>query len=419
MSKKQLLKVQGYLSWLCADTSTQLLGALRNFIIPLICLNLTGNPIYAGFVAAAGVLAEGIFDFIGGIHADKWNRIKILVYSSIAGLLVAGSLFFFELFFDISFAILLIANIFMGARSGYSSSSSTATLVDIVPEERLGTALSANQTRDAAVSLTGGPVGGILLNFGTIFAYSTLFILEIISLLSSILLRKKIFDKSFQPNPETSISSWNNILIGFRWIFTTKGVSTTLIGSVIVSFSISAFMITNIYSMQLQGENYQKIGLFSASLGAGMLIGSLVSSYLINRFRPKIIISSSFLLILIQIILNSLIESYYAHTISAFLIFFLVPSINVILMSYLILLVPDEIMGRVNSAASLINLGSSSLSPIFVGFILYYVSRPVVLIWCSLLILIAAIFTMKNTHLMGMPCQKDWAKYLVSSPPSK
>lgn len=414
MGEKNLLKIQGYAPWLCGDTSAQLLGSVKNFVFPLVCLTLTGSPVQAGLVATSGIISEGIFDFIGGLHADKRNRVGILLFSSIFGLFISGFLLFWEIIFhNVLFVILLLVNILISARLGYSSSASTSALVDIVPDKKLGAALSANQVRDSSISLAGGPLGGILLACGLNIVYLFMFLLESLATVFNMVLFRK-HGKEYINNSGVSEeeSGWKNIFAGFRWILSSKGISFTLISSTLVSFSVSSFITVNIYSMQIGEKSYQEIGFFSTSVGAGMLLGSLVSNLILNRFNFRAISVSVFLLIGAQLFLSALVDSYYVNIINSFLIFLLIPSLNVGLMTYLILLVPGNLMGRVNSAASLINLSSSSLSPLFAGLVLYFFSRSLVLICCFILVVLALGFALMNKQLMGMPRQENWSSYL-------
>lgn len=414
MAADKIFSIPGYSPWLASDTSTQVLGSIRSFVFPIICLSVTGSPIYAGFVGAAGVLAEAVFNFIGGFSADKRDRIKIMFYASIFGVFVSAILLVFSHYENQgSFIVLLVFNVLLGARCGYSSSASTAALVDIVPENRIGSALSANQARDASVTLLGAPLAGALLGFGYGVVYSVFLILETISLIFNFIIIKvlKIETAPSESQGKDDLSG-RGIGAGFAWIFSTKGIALTLAGASLSSFIVSTYAASIIYTLQMGGEDYQKIGIFSASIGAGMLLGSMLASYLVAKLRVKFVLVSIFCLVSSQMFINILYGQYYIYLITSFLIFLLVPAVNVILMSYILIKVPNAILGRVNSAASLINLGVATLPPLFVGYMLAYSAHRTVMIVCLALTFLAFTLIFANRQLAKMPQQENWANYL-------
>lgn len=414
MARGKLFSIKGYSPWLMSDTSTQVLGSIRSFVFPIICLGITGNPIQAGFVGATGVLAEAIFDFIGGHRADKRDRIKIMLHASIFGVFVSIVLLIFNHYENQgSFIALLVFNALLGARCGYSSSASTAALVNIVPESHIGSALSANQARDASVTLLGAPLAGTLLGFGYGIVYSFFLILETIALVFNFIIIKilKIETLPSDSQGQEHISE-KGIGAGFSWICSTKGIALTLAGSSLVSFIVSTYSVSIIYTLQMNGEYYQKIGIFSASIGCGMLLGSVLANYMVAKLRVKFILLSIFFLMSSQIFFNILCGQYYVYLITSFLIFLLVPAVNVILMSYILIKVPNTLLGRVNSAASLINLGVVALPPLFVGYMLAYSNHRAVMIACLALTFLAFTLIFANRQLAKMPQQEKWADYL-------
>ncbi len=155
-----------YLLWLVSDTSKGLAAALFGFAIPLLALIVTDDPALAGIIAGAGLVARLLATLVGGILADRHRRIVLMLVGSLLG--VGLSLAFTVLAWTdaLTFSVLLVIDVLLAARNGLFDVAGESALKEIVPDEAMGRAQAANQGRDAALQLAGGPLGGLLLGVG-------------------------------------------------------------------------------------------------------------------------------------------------------------------------------------------------------------------------------------------------------------
>lgn len=413
MSKDTIFKNKKYNYWFLGDTSTALAIALRNFGVSMITLMLTNDTRQAGLVASLGIFTQALFSLVGGVYADRKNRFKILLYAALVGLIV--SLIWFATFFiDLSNPTLFLIpiNIALGIRYGFSESSSTASLVDIVPEDKLGKALAANQARDSTISLTGAPIGGVLMTLGAQFLCLALIILETLNLIAYKVLGKSSKNKTSAPSTEDAQSFIQDSLKGARWIFSNSDILRALISSTLFSLGVSGLLVTIIYSLQQEGESYALIGLVSASIGVGTFLGSFLTSLLISRYAGgKLIIFAGSLITFFILSLTS-IHVVPLIMLALSLIFILVPVYNVVLMSYLLLKVPNNMLGKVNSSALLLNLGATSLPPLLVGVLLQSYGKNALILVSAMLAAGSLINIIFTHHIRKIPRQELWGKYI-------
>lgn len=155
-----------YLTWLVSDTSKGLAASLFGFAIPLLALIVTNDPAQAGIIGGAGMVARLLTTLAGGILADRHPRILLMLIGSLIGVLLSGSFVLLAVADALTFGTLLVIDVLLAARTGLFDVAGESAIKEIVPAEAMGRAQAANQGRDAALQLAGGPLGGLLLGVG-------------------------------------------------------------------------------------------------------------------------------------------------------------------------------------------------------------------------------------------------------------
>ena len=155
-----------YMTWLVSDTSKGLAATLFAFAIPLLALIVTDDPAQAGIIGGAGMIARLATTLVGGVLADRHRRILLMLTGSLVGIVLAGAFTLLAIADALTFGTLLAANVLLAARSGLFDVAGESAIKEIVPDDAMGRAQAANQGRDAALQLAGGPLGGLLLGVG-------------------------------------------------------------------------------------------------------------------------------------------------------------------------------------------------------------------------------------------------------------
>ncbi|MGB3376896.1 MAG: MFS transporter, partial [Microbacterium sp.] len=152
-----------YLLWLTSDTGKGLAMTLFSFAVPLLALVITNDPAKAGIIAAVGTVVRLLATLAGGVLADRHRRIVMMALGAGIAVICAGAFTAMALAGGVDFVSLLLFEVLLAGVGGLFSPAGEAALKDIVPEQMMGRAQAANQGRDAALQLAGGPIGGMLL----------------------------------------------------------------------------------------------------------------------------------------------------------------------------------------------------------------------------------------------------------------
>ena len=115
---------------------------------------VTDDPVKAGVIGAAGVGTRVVASLVGGVLADRHNRVRMMLAGAAVGLVIA-LLFTWAATGALTFVALLGLNVAMAARNGLFGGATQAALKDIVPADALGRAQASNQGRDAVIALAG------------------------------------------------------------------------------------------------------------------------------------------------------------------------------------------------------------------------------------------------------------------------
>lgn len=409
-SSYRLSRDRRYFTWLTSDFMTGLAGALAGFAVPLIALAVTGSPGQAGVIGAVGLVVRLISIMVGGVLADRHDRVRLMMWGSALGLVLALGLVAFAVTGSLSFVSLLALNVFLAVRLGVFGSAAEAVVKDIVPAEGIGRAQAANQGRDAALSLAGGPIGGILLAVGAWLVGAVMAACQVIALLMAFVLRRSVprgMPDAGRPAGK-SASAWTDAKEGVLWLFRREDLRGVAIISTVINLGFNAGLTTVIYALQLEGSSPQTIGGLTAAIGAVMLVGAAVSPMIVTRARAGAVAITGLVLAALGMLLLPLVSSIPAivGVLAAGVV--LLPALNAGLMGYMMVATPSELLGRVTSAAGVMAMGAMPLAPLIAGFGLEWIGRTGTLFIAGAICVVAVGMTLAARPLRALPKEADW-----------
>lgn len=412
-----------YLVWLTSDTTSALGAALQSFAIPLLALYITGSPAQAGIIAAIGQVGRILATVPGGVIADRHDRRRLMIIGGAIGAALGSALTGFQLTGLLSFWSLTILHVLLCVRSGLFGSVSNAALKAVVDERNLGSALAANQGRDAVITLSGGPVGGVLLALSQAAPLAAISASHLIASISAWLIRADLRPTpGHPPNPEDSATAsgatkprmFSGFLHeageGFSWLFRRRELRGVLLISTILNLGVNAAVTSVVFSLQQRGEAPVTIGLVSAAIGLGMLTGSLAAPALLNRFATGPLVCAGLVLLSAAIAVlpfvssvPGIITALAAATLGA-------PAINAGLGGYFMAAVPTQLLGRANSASDLLAMGAVPLAPLIAGFGYVAWGWQGLLLLCAGICALATMLALSNRRLRSLPGPAGWAE---------
>lgn len=433
-----------YLTWLVSDTSKGLAGALFGFAIPLLALIVTNDPAQAGIIGGVGMAARLLTTLAGGVLADRHRRIALMLLGSLIGIVLAGGFTLLALGDALTFGSLLVVDVLLAARSGLFDVAGESAIKEIVPDDAMGRAQAANQGRDAALQLAGGPLGGLLLGVGGWLVGVVMTLCHVIAALTAWMLgrqarRAGVVDAGENPDhlraaqrvepehaagtadglsfgtstapPAAKPNAWKELREGFGWLLSRPDLGGVLLITTVINLGFNATITTIIYALQQDGHSELLIGTLSASIGAVMLAGAVVAPLLIPRIKAGVLAIAGLSVISAGAIVLSMVTDPLIIAVVLGVSVLLVPALNAGMMGYFMVATPSHLLGRANSAAGVLGMGAMPLAPLIAGFGLAWIGREWTILVCAALCLVAVAMALGNRALRALPVESRWAEH--------
>lgn len=416
----RLLRNTRYLTWLVSDTSKGLAASLFGFAIPLLALIVTNDPAQAGIIGGAGMIARLLMTLAGGVLADRHRRIALMILGSLIGIVLAGGFTLLALGDAMTFGSLLVIDVLLAARSGLFDVAGESAIKEIVPDDAMGRAQAANQGRDAALQLAGGPLGGLLLGVGGWLVGLVMTLCHAVAAVTAWMLgrqarRAGVVDAGADEDvvlPETAKpNAWAELREGFSWLLSRPDLGGVLLITTVINLGFNTTITTIIYALQQDGYSELLIGTLSASIGAVMLVGAVCAPLLVPRIKAGILTIAGLSVVSVGAIVLSMVTEPWAIAVVLGASVLLVPALNAGMMGYFMVATPSHLLGRANSAAGVLGMGAMPLAPLIAGFGLAWIGREWTILICAALCLIAVALAVSNRALRALPVESEWAAH--------
>ncbi|MBN6191315.1 MFS transporter [Aneurinibacillus sp. BA2021] len=414
-----------YLTWLVSDTSKGLAASLFGFAVPLLALLITNDPAQAGIIGAAGLVARVLLTLAGGVLADRHRRIVLMLLGSLLGIVLAGAFTLLAIGDALTFTSLLVIDVLLAARSGLFDVAGESALKEIVPDEAMGRAQAANQGRDAALQLAGGPLGGLLLGLGGWVVGAVMTLCHAVAAVTAWMLRRQtrragIADTGAEDDavpadePAPRPHAGRELREGFTWLLSRRDLGGVMIILTIVNLGFNAAITTVVYALQQAGHSELLIGTLSAVIGAVMLVGAVLAPLLVPRVPAGILTVGGLAVVALGAVALTTVREPWAIAVVLGASVLLLPALNAALLGYFMVATPSRLLGRANSAIGVLAMGAMPLAPLIAGFGLSWLGREGTILVCAGLCLVAAALALGNRALRALPVEARWAEHAAT-----
>jgi MFS family permease len=342
------------------------LGDRVSFIAyPLLVLAVTGSAAKAGVVGFARLLPHVLFGLAAGIAADRYDRKRLMLGAHIARAIVLGALAAAILADALTFWLIPAAAFLQGTVSTVFAAAQVGALKAVVPRAQLPTAIGVIEARGSTVELLGPPVGGIL--FGV--ARSLPFVAHTLAYLFAFVALTLMRTPFQEPRERDQAPLRAQVAEGFRFLWREPFVRTTTFLYGIGNFSIPGMLLVLIVVAERDGLTPGGVGLLLALFGAGTLLGAVASPLFRRALPVRTIMLLEFwsgLGAAGYLLVPSIWVLLAALTIQGITL----PVTNSVVDSYRLAIIPDRLLGRVETVASQIGLAIAPLGPLVAGLLL-------------------------------------------------
>jgi len=373
-----------WLGQAASDLGTQL--SLVAF--PLLVLALGGTPAQAGGIATGSLVARTVCRLPAGVLVDRLDRKRLMIGSDLIRATALGSIPLAVLFGGPEYPHLLVVAVVEGAAGSVFWPSAAASVRRLVVPHQLTAAMVRSQARVRAAALLGPALAGWLFTLHRLVP----FFVDACSYLVSALLIGRI-SASLRPDPPSPSTDGKaaapdrRLSAGIRWFLAHRELRTMVAyGGVINLISVSTVLAV-VVSANRHGHSATAIGLLVACVGVGALGGALLTSALLRRLSaPAVFLTLGAAWVVTFLVFVGTSSPWVVGPLLATVYVLTAPS-AVLIGKQLILGAPENLLGRVTTAADLLMSGLPALGPLLTGILLSTVGFNAT--WLALAALIA------------------------------
>ena len=371
---------------LTASAFSNLADGIAGFAYPWLFSLITRDPLLISLMTVLVTLPQLIFVLFAGVIADKFNRKSILIFSRIFQVLLTSS-FIFLIYFNLDFIpknvpivepefnrkFLLITAFYIGAfifgmLEVTRDNAAQSFLPQVVSKDDLpksngrlfGIELVAN-------NFLGAPIAGFLIGLSLVtpFIFDTLLLLLSVFFITAI---KGDFDR-----PKKDIDNQKTINLikeGVSWLSNQILLRRLAIYTGIANFFGSMqFPIMILFGQEILGLDSVQFAFLAYGGAVGGFVGSLLAEKINKRLEESKTLLISITLFGIGGFLPFITSNSFVVAAAFGVTSFGSVLWNVQAVSIRQALIPDKLMGRVNSVYRLLALGLTPLGALFGGFV--------------------------------------------------
>ena len=360
--------------YLCAGTFMMSAGQwIQQVTLGWLVYELTGNSVLLGALNGLRALPFLVTGPMAGVAADRMNRQKLMLRTQyllivtavvMGGLVVSGWLQVWHIF---------VFTLITGIGWTFSEPVRQSLIPSVVPRAELANAIALNSGGFNLMKIIGPALGGVMIALfgagGNFFVQSAAYVGVLVM----------IYLMHVPPTPEKArhSSAMANLKQGFAYVWSTPAVLALMaLAYVPRVFAVPYQTLMPVFQKDVLKVGPEGLGMLMAAPGVGAVLSVLVLASLTNRVkRQGVLLVGSIVVLGAFLILFSQITSFPLALVVLILVggfqMLFLASTNTMLM----LIVPDELRGRVMSLYML-DRGLMPAGALFAGVLAHFIGAP-------------------------------------------
>lgn len=334
-----------------------------------IALEITGSPVISGFADGMGALPL-FLSFAFGAYVDSLvTRKALAIFSSVLRFLVVFALI---VALTTSSLVLQVISIYtvafvVGLTSDILNSVRASWTKQFLTDEQYKKGSSLIQSVTSLAQGVGFIAAGVII-FGLIFSVYSFAVIMAVSAIPLFFLRNERVDTV---SKEDSIGS--SILNGFRYIFSRKSLKATILLSLVANLAFGTIGILMAYQVE---ERFKLPELYFTAFFLALVLGIFVGSALGSKIKGKVGPYAIVMLIVTGFFLAMIGYTQYImwDYPLAFGIGVLLGITNVMVMTAIVKIVDQEMMGRTMGAINTFAISMTFLSGAIGGVLISFLT---------------------------------------------
>jgi MFS family permease len=326
---------------------------------------ITGSGTLLGAVMGARAIPMILLTPVSGVAADRYDRKRLMLGAHVVRALVLGALAGTIIADALTFWLIPAAAFVQGTVSTVFAAAQAGALKAVVPRAQLPTAVGAIEARVSTIEMVGPPIGGVLFAVARSLPFVAHTLSYVFAFIALALMRTP-FQEARERDP-TPLRV--QVAEGFRFLWRQPFIRTSTFLFGIGNFSIPGMLLVLIVLAERRGISSGGVGLLLTLFGAGTLLGAVASPLFRRALPVRTIMLLEFwagLLAAAYLVVPSIWVLLAALTIQGITL----PVTNSVVDSYRLAIIPDRLLGRVETVSSQIALAIAPLGPLAAGVLL-------------------------------------------------
>lgn len=372
--------------------AVSLLGSrITSIAIPLLVLSITGSPARAGLVGFLGTLPYLLVQLPAGGLVDRVDRRRTMVVCDVVRALALASVPAAIWTGHVRVAHLAGVAFVDGALSVVFGLAENAALPKVVPPSQLTEAIAQNEARERGAALAGQPLGGVLFQV----AHAVPFVADAISYAVSAVTLLLVRTPFRVDAPGEREPLHREIREGFRWLCNQSFLRASALLIAGSNFIFQGVVLGVVVVARARGASSAEIGAIFLLSGLGGLAGAVLSPRIRRRLptRGVIVGVNWFWAAILPLMALPLPPILLGPLFGAMT--FVGPTWNVVFSTYELTMIPDRLLGRVQSVEMLLSWGAIPLGSLVAGIVLEQLdSAWAMMAFTSMMLAIATLGTL-------------------------
>jgi MFS family permease len=333
-------------------------------------LQLTGDPLLLGVVAAAQFLPVLLLGLFGGLIADHLPKRRTLIATQVSAMLLAFALFVLTATGNVQVWQVIVLALGLGCVNAVDMPTRQAFAVEMVGREDIGNAVALNSAMFNIARIVGPAVAGLAIGaLGVDIAFLVNAISYIAVIIGLFLMREAdLHSPARPPRPETVRAVFANLAEGLRYVRQTQMVLLIVVTVGLTSlFGMNFSVLIPPLAREILHVDASGYGFLMAMNGVGSVLAALTIAFS-GRTGPRVIAAGALLLGAFEVVL-ALSRSYPLSLVAMFFMGVGVISLAATANTVIQLTVPDRLRGRVLSVYTTVFVGSTPIGGLLMGFI--------------------------------------------------
>lgn len=340
---------------------------MSGLAFPLLALWMTGNAALAGLVGGGVVAGMVVAGIPAGTFIDRWNRRSAMIWSSLVAAASYATVVLAYSADALSITQLVVAGFVVGAAEAVFAPADTLATKTVVPAEDLSTAMSVVEGRQGVTGLVGPPVGGVLFAISRSLPVLADVASYLVAAVAALLVRTPL--PAPPPEGDEHEPPLRAMRSGLRFVWRHEVLRPVMAIATVLNFAINGFMLVLIVVLRERNVEPAGIGLAETAIAVATIVGAVVAGAVLKK------VPAGHVLIVGAVVLGScLIACAFVHNYPLVLLlllagFLLTPALNAGFLTYVMLITPEAMQGRVQSALMTCVMGMSPLAPAIGGLL--------------------------------------------------